>query len=501
MYPFCIILFLQIYTGYARFCEEDAFLIPYHWKDQRCFSTEPDCIPLKGSWFGESRGETLYCYSFNMEAENISSSFIESVSNYHPEADHSIFAYNDVSLFPTQLYISNILPGSFEKVNNSLTELYFDLNNIQIIRKGVFNCLGRLRILSFKFNKLEIIEEDAFSGLEKLTHLDLKHNFIYHLNQNTFYPLKNLYLLDISNNFINTANQSHLRFTSITEFYLDYNKIHQLQNVMFNNVSVNILDISHNNLSVIEPEAFLNQNNLYDLNLNNNKLDKLSSSLHYLLGLKKLDLSYNNLQTISMGFFDHFNYLESLNLTHNKLVSVLGSNVLNVKYLGLAYNKIKEFDIKSLKSFPKLNQISLDGNMWDCKILSSVAQELSSRSIVIKKGHERNLINVLGIECSESNDTTKTTIDVKNSSFFKYLEEGYKKSNFYKYLDSLNNTSIDDKNTSIFKYFEEDYKKSNFFKYLDSFNKDTLLDQNTPIVIILITTIVILVDFLKNCIK
>ncbi|CAH0564761.1 unnamed protein product [Brassicogethes aeneus] len=110
----------------------------------------------------------------------------------------------------------------------------------------------------------------------------------------------------------------------------------------------------------------------------------------YKVSLTKLDLSHNHLHNISMGFFDHFNNLKSLNLTHNSIISVYGFTVLNVEYLGLAYNKIKDFDEKTLKSFPHLKTIALDENAWNCKILTGVVQELRSRLIVIERGHELN---------------------------------------------------------------------------------------------------------------
>ncbi|CAH0553895.1 unnamed protein product [Brassicogethes aeneus] len=415
MYLFYVIVVLQ-FTGYEPFCVEDRdkIYVPEYSNIENCFQdSSSNCNKFKSLWFGQNvRG----CYQTNITEEILSSSFIKDV-----HSNTYILDYDSAKLLLTKLNISYILPRSFENYKNRLTELYFDINNIQIIKKGVFNSLGHLKILSFKFNKVETIEEDAFSGLEQLTHLNLKNNLIYHLNENIFYPLKKLYILSISNNFINSANQSYFRFTSIKEFYVDHNKINQLQNLMFNNVSVNILDISYNNVSVIEPEAFLNQSNLYDLSLNNNKLDKLSSSLHYLVSLKKLDLSYNNLQIISTGFFDHFNNLESLNLTHNNIISVRELNVLNVIYLGLAYNKLKDFDYKALKYFPKLRTISLDGNKWECKILLKIVLDLTSQSIVVEKGHQRNLSNILGIECSKSSDTTtnqpKTTIDTADSTY------------------------------------------------------------------------------------
>ncbi|CAH0564760.1 unnamed protein product [Brassicogethes aeneus] len=420
-----IIFFVQILNGYDQFCMEDfqrrLVYVPYYGRQNCITYHELNCTNINSLFTTNIKYNDNYnCMKVvknKIKKFRITTEIPENISSSYFENSFNKFKFTE--LYLTKLNIVNIIPGAFNKIGDNMSSLYLDNNNIQIIREGVFNSLTDLKILSLENNKIELVGEHAFSGLSNLVHLNLKNNLIKYLHQNLFYPLKNLYLLDISENLINTENYFNCKFSNISKYYIGHNKINRLNNAMFNNVlTLSSLDLSYNNISDIEHQTFLNLTNLIDLNISNNKLVKLSGSLHYLVSLTKLDLSHNHLHKISIGFFDHFNNLKSLNLTHNSIISVYGFTVLNVEYLGLAYNKIKDFNEKTLKSFPHLKTIALDENAWNCKILTGVVQELRSRLIVIERGHERNESNVFGIKCSESDNAIIESNDTNKDSNF-----------------------------------------------------------------------------------
>jgi hypothetical protein len=133
-------------------------------------------------------------------------------------------------------------------------------------------------------------------------------------------------------------------------------------------ISLQKLDLSHNSLSVLTLEkTFGSQNSLRDFNLSHNKLTAISGAFAHLLSLQKLNLSNNmlDLEINSSTIFTGLSKLTDLDLSNNRIV-IIRYNLLhplsNIVLLDLSNNQIQRFDIGSLVNIDNNAKIILEGN-------------------------------------------------------------------------------------------------------------------------------------------
>ena len=142
------------------------------------------------------------------------------------------------------------------------------------------------------------------SSLPKNTfRINLKNNNIAQLpSQPDGTPNKKVWTIDLSYNIIEHLMEDRLgkTFTNLNSLYLSHKRIKSLSKTSFSYLHrLEILDLSHNKLTVIVPEWFLHLKLLFDLKLNNN-------DIHFIKEIGtgwpeirlNLDLSTNKLRKI-----------------------------------------------------------------------------------------------------------------------------------------------------------------------------------------------------------
>ncbi|KAF2903356.1 hypothetical protein ILUMI_02823 [Ignelater luminosus] len=145
----------------------------------------------------------------------------------------------------------------------------------------------------------------SFSGLERLQSLDLSRSELKHLpDPEIAFNLTSLKALDLSNNEIRVIESSPFRtLTSLEVLNLSANVIDTLAENSFSGLSkLQCLDISSNKLVTLHSDAFIPLNTLQHLNLSNNLLEVLDEScLSSLQRLQQLDVSWNRLAHVAPG--------------------------------------------------------------------------------------------------------------------------------------------------------------------------------------------------------
>lgn len=128
-------------------------------------------------------------------------------------------------------------------------------------------------------------------------------------------------------------------------------KLKKIDETLFENLHwLRKIDLTANEISVIEPGAFRHLRNLEHLILDNNEIKSLhKSKLFGLHNLKSLSIKNNVLDNLSGHLFRHLINLENLDLSHNKLTT-LDKNQFNVnlKSLNVANNQIEEISVNFL---------------------------------------------------------------------------------------------------------------------------------------------------------
>ncbi|XP_055295916.1 uncharacterized protein LOC129565272 isoform X2 [Sitodiplosis mosellana] len=165
----------------------------------------------------------------------------------------------------------------------------------------------------------------VFSDMPELRELILSHNQIIDLPRNSFTlnGLPKLHLLNLAHNNL-----------SIIPFQI-FQSLFALQE----------LDLSSNRLMTFLDNFFIANKALRVLNVHNNTMEKvLKNSFQGLHQLQELDLSENHIITIDRNAFDSLAALQRLNLCRNNLTmlpTTLFQQLHQLKYLNLSRNRFK----------------------------------------------------------------------------------------------------------------------------------------------------------------
>ncbi|XVF03666.1 hypothetical protein REPUB_Repub05bG0013000 [Reevesia pubescens] len=235
----------------------------------------------------------------------------------------------------------------------NLTSLYLSSCNVHEFPKFLEGAKS-LQVLDLSNNRIHgTIPNWMWDvGKDSLAYLNLSHNSLTEVEQ---LPWKELDAIDLSSNLIHGDLPIPPRTTTV--FFISNNSlIGEISSLICNASSLEILDLSHNNLSGIIPQCFGN----------------LSKSLSF------LNLQMNQFRGIIPPTFAEGCHLSNLNLNGNQLQGPLTQSIINCKgleVLDLANNKINDTFPHWLGSLPLLQVLVLRSNQ-----LHGSIQEISSSS-------------------------------------------------------------------------------------------------------------------------
>ncbi|XP_065174215.1 uncharacterized protein [Atheta coriaria] len=302
--------------------------------------------------------------------------------------------------------------------------------------------LPSLKILDLSYQNLSSISNEMFPEPSALSNLNMSNNAISKITPNAFKNLEDLIILDLSNNKLNVLNPVLLHDTqnpntpeyifdnlpklqiiilfgnnilnfdnalgylpSLQKLDLSYQNLSIISNEMFPEPSaLSNLYMSNNAISKITPNAFKNLKELVILDLSNNKLNVLNpvllhdtqnpntpkymfdnllklqtiilfgnniSNFDYVLSkhpvLTILDLSNNNLASISNRMFPEISAIKHLNMSNNQINEIYPNtfaNMQSLEHLDLSHNRIKNMHIASLHGLPVLQSLNLSYNHY-----------------------------------------------------------------------------------------------------------------------------------------
>jgi len=179
-------------------------------------------------------------------------------------------------------------------------------------------------------------------------------------------------ILYLDHNLLNSIPiQALYNATGLYELYLSYNNISYLPSYAFGfSHRLTRLDLSHNQISLIDnltfqrhPNAFAGPFLIDYLDLSYNQLKILETNIFsYLVNLRLLNLQHNQIYTLSAHVWTGLYRLKYLDLSHNYLenfTQVFYSSYLNeLNHLKMTSNNISQLgscEFLSLKSLNKLN--------------------------------------------------------------------------------------------------------------------------------------------------
>lgn len=173
------------------------------------------------------------------------------------------------------------------------------------------------------------------------------------------YP--DLEYLDLSFNNIDMLDLNIFKYqTKLRVLRLSVNRLPWLHPESFVGLNqLQLLDLSMNQLYKIDPLSFIELDALQELRLSNNLLKVLPPNIFAgLKKLKRLDLSGNQLHTIAHHMFDDIPSLDSLNLSNNN-ITVISPDAFNglstLKHLDISSNSLADPSFNGLNNLVYIN--------------------------------------------------------------------------------------------------------------------------------------------------
>ncbi|CAG9862887.1 unnamed protein product [Phyllotreta striolata] len=238
-----------------------------------------------------------------------------------------------------------------------IKEHTFRYSNIQHVDLSHSN-VKSLEVASLKDGIFGVfkLNNNKISGLNRafqntsITHVDLSFNLLTHLRDSFFENLSNVKILDLSNCFIRKIDAGAFKTLDYLEYLdLSYNNLTVVESKVFDQLSIGYLNLKGNGIKALNSHSFSNLHNITELDLSDMKIETIANSCFYNLSIvREINLSNNNIQLVHSNLFIETPALKRIDLSDNPI------NTLN-----RFSNKISLIDlILSFKGTLQSDQIS-----------------------------------------------------------------------------------------------------------------------------------------------
>ncbi|KAL3885051.1 hypothetical protein ACJMK2_025149 [Sinanodonta woodiana] len=274
----------------------------------------------------------------------------------------------------------------------SLESLDLSFNNLTNLAAESFVFLQNLTRLNISYNQISNISEPSFKGLSSLLYLDLSGNRLTYLPSDSFRDMNSLKHMDLSNNMIESTegigywpplvslkmNNNRLKAmpvqlngSRVTELYFHFNNITKLKETSFDNMkNLLYLDISNNNLQLIDNGTFQSCGSLRILTMRNNRITTplTGSTFRGLNNLVFLDVAQNEISVVSGIITEDFLVnVEKIDLSHNAFKTIdtplkFGIGNSSLKELYLQDCRISQISQTAFAGLKKLQTVNLERN-------------------------------------------------------------------------------------------------------------------------------------------
>ena len=268
--------------------------------------------------------------------------------------------------------ITELLPGNLSLLPE-LEAIEITSNPLSRVYKGAFEGLPRLQRLAFTKDNVNssVFENGVLDSLTGLQELVLTDNIFDEIPVPMIHNLKSLKKLDISVNKIKGIEATTVGIGSLellVKIDLSHNDINIIQEKAFEGLhNLEELYLQSNQIPKILENTFFNLPKLKTLRLDDNEVSKITDYFcQYMPSVEYVDLSRNHIgKGMGDGTFDGCKSMTTLLLSDNSIADVStrmfgGMAILRTLYLDK--NSITRVPLDAFHHLPKLEILSLDDN-------------------------------------------------------------------------------------------------------------------------------------------
>ena len=306
----------------------------------------------------------VFSHLVHLKSINLSNNVIESISN----AFDTNSKLQQINLKDNVL--KSVCKTSFS-VLEQLEILNLSYNNIWVLEEHFLNC-PILKVLHLNNNEIKEVASSAFYQLPNLNTVILDDNKIEKLAANVFHKSINLRHLSLNNNGLSEISLNFLwKMTELKSLQLKNNLITQaIDNTLFSyNQNLFDVNLSDNNISGIQKDAFNNCRNMKSLKLSTYYTFNINS-IKNLNSLTKFELFYRTPKGFSLTYRFWCIFKSKTDLTILKLIFqniqvvqlCIFSHLINLEHLHIEClepnNNYRDFNFSSLfRRMPKLKRL------------------------------------------------------------------------------------------------------------------------------------------------
>jgi Leucine-rich repeat (LRR) protein len=353
--------------------------------------------------------ESTVHHLHSLQFLNLMNNDLESLSNPNNCFENS----TQLKVLALDFNSLKVLSPSLLKPLNELSFFSISWNKITTIESQTFNELDSMETIDLSYNHLTRIKSMSFANLRSLRHINLEGNDINTIEQESFYYLPKLEVLNLSFNQIKVVLLSffdQIGTLSTFNLKLDHNEIasppppidslssreesssqtssHEdsshdkshdtsfdvvsessVSSMLFLPPQVNsieVLDLSNNNLTSLLPLLDSIRNSLSQLLLNNNRLGNISSITSGLKHLQVLRLDSNHIQLIQADAFSNDFSLQILDVSNNLISDLMPDTFrdnTHLRILRMNRNFLRVFPQTLFRGMKNLDEIHASRNL------------------------------------------------------------------------------------------------------------------------------------------
>ncbi|XP_039306164.1 insulin-like growth factor-binding protein complex acid labile subunit isoform X2 [Solenopsis invicta] len=284
--------------------------------------------------------------------------------------------------------IADLKRGTFAR-NSVLKVLNLSHNKIRKLDSNTFRGMRFLRRLYLSDNQIDDVGRGTFSSITRIGTIDLSRNFIKKIDFQMFNQLQFAELLDVSENFVTVVEKLAFKDIYLAKVNLSHNEISKIEPVAFENcANITLLDLSHNKLENISKYSFDSASYAMELQLSYNLITSLNQiPMHNMTGLKILNVSHNLIHSVPRQTFPKLYELHTIDISHNNLSEIHNAvfqTLFSLRFLNLSHNSLEKIKPSTFGPLPTLLELDMSYNQLNDVARSSLTRLASCRSLTVK---------------------------------------------------------------------------------------------------------------------